>query len=98
MTASPSSSPSGENVSENRAESADWEKVGRDLLTEQAQSAELAVQEAISGIVTKAKTGEELQRNDYAELEIARHQLDDLLGHVDELTEPFVYERQEDDE
>ncbi|MFD1551175.1 hypothetical protein [Putridiphycobacter roseus] len=97
MVASTPSSSNEETVSEDRAESADgndWEEVGRELLRNRLQDTELRLQEAISEISIKVKTGEDLSRLDFTDLHNARDDLDELLGILDELTEPFVFERE----
>jgi hypothetical protein len=101
MVASPPSSPSEETVTEDRAETDggnDWEQVGRELLRHRLQNTELRLQESISEICVKVKTGEDLSRLDFTDLHNARDDLDELLGILDELTEPFVYEREEIEE
>lgn len=89
MTANDDTPPSGENVSENRVESADgsdWEEAGRTLLRQRLQSVELRFHEALSEAAIKAKTGESLTVEDYRAVRTAIDDAEELAETIFEMT------------
>ena len=86
MDASSTSSPNEETVSEDSAETADWESVGRELLLQRLQSVEYSLTESFRTAIHKTKQGEDLTAEDHDEMRHALADADELVGLLFELT------------